>query len=223
MLADKVKASSAKPVARRSRGRPKLGQAADIDKELCDVALQEFVRCGYSGTSMSSIVKIAGISKTTLYSRYPSKKELFLSVIRRMYDGAALREALLDDTRNVSLEEGLKAFARCSLQNSRSDIVKGLNRLVYSERYRFPELSEASIELITKIKATLTTLITQCAGNDGKTVGNITVPVGLYANMVQGFYVDAMLAQDELTDAQIEEWVEQAAHFVMSTSSDWTR
>ena len=39
-------------------------------------ALREFVRSGYGGTSVNQIVRALGISKTTFYTRYPSKEAL---------------------------------------------------------------------------------------------------------------------------------------------------
>ena len=60
---------------RRPRGRPKLEDVAQIESRLLDVALQEFLAEGYGGTSLTRIVKAAGISKTTLYTRLSSDRK----------------------------------------------------------------------------------------------------------------------------------------------------
>ena len=62
---------------RRPRGRPRPEEVADIEDKLLTVALQEFQEQGYGAASVTRIVKTAGMSKTTLYSRYPSKEQLF--------------------------------------------------------------------------------------------------------------------------------------------------
>ena len=69
---------------RRPRGRPRLEDVADIENELVEVALSEFLKHGYGGTSMATIVKAAGVSKTTLYSRFASKEDLFIAMMKKM-------------------------------------------------------------------------------------------------------------------------------------------
>ena len=53
---------------------------------MLDVALREFLQLGYGSTSMTRIVQAAGVSKTTLYSRYPSKEDLFRAIIYEQID-----------------------------------------------------------------------------------------------------------------------------------------
>lgn len=55
---------------------------AEISKDkIIKVALEEFVQCGYKGASTNIICKNAKISKGLLYHYYPSKENLYLSVL----------------------------------------------------------------------------------------------------------------------------------------------
>ena len=51
--------------------------------ELLDVATEVFVSEGFSAASTNEIARRANSSKTTFYSRFPTKEQLFLAVIER--------------------------------------------------------------------------------------------------------------------------------------------
>src|SRR5579864_3831321 len=67
------------PRPRRS-GRPTLEQAAELDQTVRECALRLFLDHGYEGTSMDAIAREAHTTKMSLYGRFASKEELFLSV-----------------------------------------------------------------------------------------------------------------------------------------------
>ena len=102
----------------RARGRPKLEDVAAIENRLLDVALAEFTAHGYGGTSMARIVKAAGVSKTTLYSRYASKEALFRAIIHHQIDRLAAPSHLRARTGLLDLEQGLTTYANSALDFS---------------------------------------------------------------------------------------------------------
>jgi TetR/AcrR family transcriptional regulator, mexJK operon transcriptional repressor len=57
-------------------------------RRLIDVARSLFVVKGYAATSMDEVAAGARMSKTTLYTRYPSKAELFAAVIAAHADAS---------------------------------------------------------------------------------------------------------------------------------------
>lgn len=59
-------------VSERPRGRPP-GTSHDAIR---DVAIALFLEHGFARTSLASIAKAAGISRTTLFSYFPSKREM---------------------------------------------------------------------------------------------------------------------------------------------------
>jgi TetR/AcrR family transcriptional regulator of autoinduction and epiphytic fitness len=55
--------------------------------ELLDVAAEVFISEGFSAASTNEIARRANSSKTTFYSRFPTKEQLFLAVIERRMTG----------------------------------------------------------------------------------------------------------------------------------------
>lgn len=68
----------------RSRGRPRKDHTSTINEDILRIATEMFGERGYVGTSMDAIAAAAGISKRTLYTRYPDKATLFRDVIDTM-------------------------------------------------------------------------------------------------------------------------------------------
>ena len=76
-------------------------------EQILAAAREVFLELGYAATSMDQVAQQARVSKTTLYTRFPSKEELYTAVIsaeceRRglrfapeMFDGMPLREVLV--------------------------------------------------------------------------------------------------------------------------------
>lgn len=116
---------------------------------ILDIAREAFLAEGYSATSMSRIAALVGGSKATLYSYFPSKKDLFVAVIDRETN------RLFDHIFNVKLTIGEPRAAftdlvRRSTAALLSDtIIKGY-RLIIAEAGRFPEITKASYELAVR-------------------------------------------------------------------------
>jgi TetR/AcrR family transcriptional regulator, mexJK operon transcriptional repressor len=102
-------------------------------------AREAFFTHGYAGTTMSSIAATVGGSKTTLWSYYPSKQDLFVAVVDDLVEtfGAAL-EVPMDPAEPVT--DGLRRFGISMMGIVLSPPVIALNRLVTGEAGRFPEL-----------------------------------------------------------------------------------
>lgn len=98
-----------------------------------------FLRNGYGGTTMSEIAASLGGSKTTLWSYFRNKQDLFTAVIDDMVDqyGEALRMPLAEDgdARVILMQLGLSLLETLF----QPDIV-ALHRMMVGEAERFPEL-----------------------------------------------------------------------------------
>lgn len=88
---------------------------------------------------MSGIAAAVGGSKTTLWSRFDSKEELFAAVVDEIVEryGAALTFEL---DRSAPVAVVLRGFARAMMATVLSPEVVALHRLVIGEVQRFPEL-----------------------------------------------------------------------------------
>lgn len=65
----------------RGKGRPRLTETAEIERAIREAALHVLLEHGEAAT-MNAVALAAGISRKSLYARYPNKSELFLDVIR---------------------------------------------------------------------------------------------------------------------------------------------
>lgn len=70
----------------RGRGRPKRTETQGFDRAIRKAALQVLLEQG-EAASMNAVAKAAGLSRKTLYARYPNKEELFLEVIGGLLQG----------------------------------------------------------------------------------------------------------------------------------------
>ena len=70
----------------RGKGRPKLTEAAEIDRTIREAALKELLEHG-EGATMHAVANSAGLSRKSLYARYPNKTQLFQEVIRELLTG----------------------------------------------------------------------------------------------------------------------------------------
>ncbi|KQV36842.1 helix-turn-helix domain-containing protein [Massilia sp. Root335] len=82
--------NSQQPSAERPklRGRPRKEHAGNIDADILRAAIALFDEVGFDGTAMEAVAARAGISKRTLYMRYPDKKALIKAVITSIVGSA---------------------------------------------------------------------------------------------------------------------------------------
>ncbi|UAK24296.1 TetR/AcrR family transcriptional regulator [Sphingomonas nostoxanthinifaciens] len=114
---------------------------ADRRRAILDVAERSFLERGYADTSMSTIAAELGGSKTTLWSYFPSKEELFAAVLDSKIDHfrRALDEALLSSGGTAA---ALRRFGQLLLDKVMSPSSIALNRLIVAEAERFPSIGE---------------------------------------------------------------------------------
>jgi len=105
---------------------------------ILEAATQLFLRDGYDNTSVDAILEKAGGSKATLYSYFPTKAELFNSVVENIVATSELPNVLdpSDDMRTT-----MQRFAEARLNIIFSHRHQELLRLVIAERQRFPNLA----------------------------------------------------------------------------------
>ena len=87
-------------------GRPR---SAEADRAILDAALQLLYEHGYNGMSMEAVAEAAGVGKTTVYRRYPSKDDLITAAIVSLKGGMKMPDS--GDTR-ADLVELLRQVVR---------------------------------------------------------------------------------------------------------------
>jgi len=109
----------------RGKGRPKLTEAAEIDRAIRDAALQLLLEHGEAAT-MHAVAQAAGISRKSLYARYPNKAELALAVIGELLQGAGA----LDYDQSGGVEDRLRHYIETALETIERPQSKALQRLL---------------------------------------------------------------------------------------------
>lgn len=100
------------PVSQSRSGRgPGRPREAGVDERILGAALVALRRDGYAELRIDNVASEAGVSKTTVYRRWPSKEALIAGAVTRLYldrveppDHGDLRSdlvALLDDTHEL--------------------------------------------------------------------------------------------------------------------------
>ena len=129
------------------RGAQATARPSSDDRRAAMLAIARaaFLGEGYAAASMAEIAAKIGGSKATLYSYFPSKKDLFVAVIkdevRRMF--VPLFE--MDETQGA-FRMVLERFARRFLDLLLTEDSISFYRLVVAESARFPEIGQAAYQ-----------------------------------------------------------------------------
>jgi TetR/AcrR family transcriptional repressor of mexJK operon len=130
--------------AKAPNSRPRLtGERLD---ELLDIAAEVFIAEGFQGASTNVIAQRAGASKASLYARFATKEELFVSVLEhRMAQIFAVVAATIQT--EAPMRTALFAFGTQMLQSVFSEPQIALVRVVSMEAVRFPHLGQRFFDL----------------------------------------------------------------------------
>ncbi len=85
------------------------GRSEQVVRRVLDAAIVELARSGYAGFRMDEVVSMAGVNKTTIYRRWPSRAALITALVDRMRK--PLRESPLPDTGQLE-RDLVEAFMR---------------------------------------------------------------------------------------------------------------
>ena len=114
--------------------------------ELLDVAAEVFIAEGFSAASTNEIARRANSSKTTFYSRFPTKEQLFLAVLDRRMT-AIFQEVAGSLPEDPPIEKTLREFGSSLIRLALSQDQIALVRVVSMEATKFPELGKRFYEL----------------------------------------------------------------------------
>jgi TetR/AcrR family transcriptional repressor of mexJK operon len=130
---------SALPHLRRV-GRPKSDDVLSIREDIISAARQLFLEHGIAGTGMEAIAKAAGVTKQTLYARFPNKSELCQAVMEEvMRQWREHQGPLLGDF--TTLEEALYQHSIRTLQTATREGSALLAQFLSNEGRFQPELA----------------------------------------------------------------------------------
>jgi AcrR family transcriptional regulator len=123
-------------MSRAAEGDAKVRQIREAAKTL-------FLRDGFARVSTAALAQEAGVSKETLYSRYPSKEAVLADVLEHLITaGEASIEAGPTPATRQELDSALRGLAReLSAELVRREYIE-LARIVIAETPRLPQVGE---------------------------------------------------------------------------------
>ncbi|OBK33828.1 TetR family transcriptional regulator [Mycobacterium sp. 1245111.1] len=122
------------------RGRPTRAQAEQLELKLREAAVATFLDHGYDRATMEMIADAAGITKRTLYARFPDKRAVFLDVIPWALSRSVERD-WIPDVDGHDLEAALLAIGRGALRRALDPDIVRLHRIAMAESPKFSEFS----------------------------------------------------------------------------------
>jgi len=191
------------------KGRPR---STECDRAILDAALVEYAQNGFDGLNVDVVAARAGVSKATIYRRYPSKVELVMAAAYMICDEATVEP----DTGS------LRGDITIALQNLRrllEDPVFGAaKRMLVADALRNEELAEMHADLVRTRRARHTVIFRR-AMDRGELRPDVDIEFLLDA-MSAPFFYRVIIMHRPVDDAYIDEVVRSfmAAYGVLQST-----
>jgi AcrR family transcriptional regulator len=181
----------------RSRGRPR---SAIADRAIREAAVDLFAERGFEGFSVEDVADRAGVSKATVYRRYPSKVDLVVEA------GSCLAtdEVSFPDTGN--LRDDVRGLTRSLVQKFRDSAAGRVIPAMTFERRRNPELDDRFRTFLAERKARTRELL-QRGIDRGELPPDTDVEV-MGSMLVGPIFHRLMITQEPLSDAFVDALVD---------------
>lgn len=205
---------------RRARGRPTAEDLIGLEARLVRVARRCFLANGYGATSVNQIAKEARVSKGTLYSRFATKADIFRAIIDDQIQSRGARVSFAGP-RPKTLEAMLRTYAEKSLHEAlRAETIQ-LNRLIYSEAARFPELGEAAWARSRVGVQQVGKLIAYYAEKDGIPCADPEAVADTFTTILRGIYGDQMLRGSVVEEAEMIASAHKMVKILLADRHGW--
>ena len=172
-------------------------------------------------TTMSAVAQAARVSKTTLYARFPSKAALFRAIVAAQIESwdTGIYHTPIDD--QGTLGETLLAYGDVVLRAGMTPDFIQLNRLLYSESGRFPELgsiAEARFKLgIQFVAGTIRTF----AERDHVPCRDPLAAAEIFLTMLTGWCSTVVLTNRAVVPSERQAWLDRAVQGFLASRSIW--
>lgn len=123
------------------RGRPTKAQAEKINHAITSAAVELFLAEGYSATAMEAVAARAGVSKVTVYNRFPTKADLFAAVVADRVAAWSAEAGKEDANLPKSPRARLEYHAFVMVDSLSHPEIAAFGRLIAAEQRRFPEIA----------------------------------------------------------------------------------
>lgn len=200
----------------RSEQQPPQDPKAQI---VLEAATKIFLQRGFSAATTDMIQKEAGVSKATVYNRYPNKEALFFEVIK-MGCSKTISQLKTIQAPSVNIEQVLTEFGHTYLKMTLSSNNLSLFRTVAAEALRFPHIANtfyqsgprATIDIVSEYLA-------HAADKNEIDIQSIGVEQAacLFISMIrgEGHMIGVMFPEAVPSQVQIENWTKSAVQTFM--------
>lgn len=180
----------------RPRGRPR---SAIADEAIREAAVDLFAERGFEGFSVEDVADRAGVSKATVYRRYPSKVDLIVEAAGCL----VADEITFPDSGR--LRDDLRGLARSLVEHKTSPAGRVMPVMTF-ERNRYPELDAGFRRYVADRKARTRKLLQRAIDRGELPPGT---DLALMSSMLVGpIFHRAMITQEPLNDAFVDALVD---------------
>lgn len=213
MTPKKTSATRQTKLARQvSPGRPPKAEVPALLRRILSVAADEFINQGYATANVARIARDAGVSKKTIYLRYPTKEALLVAVVTDLVERS--HDAIIGamSSSDGDPEHMLTNFGVQAARNWAGPEEIGLYRLIISEAPRFPELASLYCDSMDHFRVALADYLRQ-----QNELGTLAVPdapaaAHQFGMLVYGDIREKVLLGETVTDKDITSVVQRAVH-----------
>lgn len=124
------------------RGRPR---DAAKDEAILEAAGHLFMERGYEAVSLDAVAAEAGVSKATIYARWPDKEALFCAVLRHECDRVVMPDGFRPDP-GTPVRDTLIWLGHRFLDLVLGDKAMAMHRVLVAESSRAPRMAELFFE-----------------------------------------------------------------------------
>jgi AcrR family transcriptional regulator len=182
----------------RRPGRPR---SAACDHAILEAALLEYAERGFEGMSVDAVAARAGVSKATIYRRYPSKLELVIAAAYQASDENAPKP----DTGSLRGDLRAALGSLCALMNQ--ETLGCVVRMVIADAVRHPDFARLHAEFVRSRRRGTIAALERAIGRgelrpdvDVEVAADFVVAPLFYRHLVSRMPLDSAYV-DEVIDA----------------------
>lgn len=183
-----------------------MAKKPDLSKKalsILDAAAKVFQEEGYEKASMDRIAEVSNSSKRTVYNYFPSKEELFITVVRKLIeDLQALKQIHYDPAK--TLEEQLEGFVEAKLAAVKNPSWRGVTKAAFAVFIRDPEFAKRTIAECEAGEDTLAVWLGEAVKDNKLRVEDIEVATKLFWATLTGAFIWPSIFHDPV-DEQTEQ------------------
>jgi TetR/AcrR family transcriptional regulator, mexJK operon transcriptional repressor len=193
------------PVPKSSAGRPTREQAEARHEALLDTALDMFLDKGFELTTIDAVAARLGMTKRTVYARHTDKAALFRAAVDRAVKRYTVPIETVRASETDDLEETLTSVAHIRIANLMTAEGLRLQRVLYAEGFRFPEIFDRFYAEAAKPTVDYLVDLLRRKGKSGEiATENPEAAAIAFMSMVVGTPARSLVAGGHIAPAELE-------------------